>query len=281
MIQRPYLRPLIFLVTAFLSATLADEGAESLPKKDFVVLAMREMRVVSSLLEDQRRVQGTYPAADGEFHPLREVLTPGVGGRAPLTVNDVWGHPIWYRANSDTHQLISYGPDGIPDEDYAQQRLHSGRYAPIVEPPVPTGDLVLIGGRFVRRPFSGRFREMATINAINAIFIAAASFAVDYNHYPGSTSSFSPVTELIPELVPVYLAELPTLDGWGRPLLYSNVHGSLWLVSLGEDGQPDHQYYPELTCGLQLFGEGPSGDDGGDAVQACGEFRYWPRGSEP
>ncbi|MGH9867329.1 MAG: type II secretion system protein GspG [Candidatus Polarisedimenticolia bacterium] len=281
MIQRRIVLSLLLLVTAVPRARCVDEGTQTQPRKDLVALAMREMRVVSALLEDQRRVQGSYPVPDGEFHPLREALTPGVVGRVAVTGKDVWGHPIWYRANSETHQLISYGSDGIRDEDYAQQRLYSGRRAAIVDSLDPTGDLVLTGGRFLRRPFAGRAREMATINSINAIYQAAASYAVDYNRYPGSASAFSPVTELIPELVPIYISDLPTLDAWGRPFLYSNLHGALWLVSFGEDGQPDHAYYPDLPCGLEQFGEGPAVMEGGDVVQTCGVFDRWPRGTEP
>ncbi len=238
---------------------------------------MREMRIVSTILEDQRRIMGTYPAADGRFHRLRDVLEPGAAGRGSLTFKDVWGHPIWYRANAEIHQLISYGSDGVPDENYAAQRLHAWPHAPIVESPVP-GDLVLLGGRFVRRPFTGVAREMASINAI---FSAAASYAVDYGAYPGAASTFSPVTELITDLVPIYIEDLPALDGWGRPILYANVRGSLWLISFGEDGLPDREYYPDLTCGLAYYGEGSSIEAGGDVVQACGVLRHWPRGAEP
>jgi hypothetical protein len=122
---------------------------------------------------------------------------------------------------------------------------------------------------------------MATINSINAIYQAAASYAVDYNRYPGSASAFSPVTELIPELVPIYIPDLPTVDGWGRPLLYSNIRGMLHLVSFGEDGQPDRQYYPDTACGIDYPGDGPSSKEGGDTVQACGIITNWPRGTEP
>ncbi|HKY31012.1 MAG TPA: type II secretion system protein GspG [Candidatus Polarisedimenticolia bacterium] len=279
--QRGIVHPLFLLVTSFLSCAIADEGIASPPKKDLVALTMREMRIVSSFLEGQRRELGTYPAADGMLHPLREVLTFGVAGRAPLSTKDFWGHPVWYRANSETHQLISYGSDGVPDEDYAQQRLYPSRYLHIVESPGPTGDLVLIGGRFVRRPFLGRSREMETINSINAIYRAAASYAVDYNRYPGTASAFSPVTDLLPDLVPIYSQELPTLDGWGRPLLYSNSRGALFLVSYGEDGQPDHDYYPDLACGLEYFGVGAPFKEGGDVVQTCGVLVRWPLGTEP
>jgi len=281
MTRRRIVESLILIFTTLPGAFFAEEGAQAPIKKDPAALVMREMRVASAVLDDQRRIQGSYPVADGEFHPLRAVLTPGSVGRAPLSVNDIWGHPIWYRANSVTYQLISYGSDGMADEDYAKQGLYSGKYAPVVESPVPAGDLVLIGGRFVRRPFAGRDREMATINSINAIYFASVIYAVDYNRYPGSTSSFSPVTELIQELVPIYISDLPTLDGWGRPLLYSNIRGALWLVSFGENGQPDHRYSHDTPCGLEQFGGGPPVKEGDDVIQTCGVFDHWPRGTEP
>jgi len=277
MIKRRIVQCLLFLSTLCPLSLFADECIKSSSKKD-PALAMREMRILSMILEDQRRLLGVYPAADGEFHRLRDVLEPGAAGRVTLIFKDVWGHPIWYRANAEVHQLVSYGSDGIPDEDYAAQRLHAWPHAPIVESPTSGGDLVLLGGRFVRRPFAGLAREMATINAINAIFAAAAPYAVDYYHYPGSASSFSSVTELIPEMVPVYIQDLPALDGWGRQILYANVRGSFWLVSFGEDGLPDRQYLLDLPCGLE---DGPSIEPGGDVVQTCGVLRHWPRGTEP
>jgi hypothetical protein len=242
---------------------------------------MTRMRIFSTVLADYQRVAGTYPLADGRLHPLRDALGPGLHDAVPDQAVDAWGHLIWYRANGQLHQLISYGADGRRDKDHAGEPLYSSRSQPIVDAPEPTNDLVLIGGRFVRRPFGGRDREFRTINAINAIFNASAEFAVDNNRYPGSASDFTPVSELSADLVPHYIQDLPTQDGWGRPILYTNMPSTFLLASFGEDGKPDHTYYPDLVCGLELADEGPSSEEGGDILQACGWFAHWPRGTEP
>lgn len=119
---------------------------------DPVVQTMTRMRVFSTLLADHQRVRGTYPLADGRLHPLRDALGTGLNGAGPYEAVDAWGRPIWYRASDASslgygalHQLISYGADGEPDEDYAGEPLHSGRFQPILDALEPSNDLVLIG----------------------------------------------------------------------------------------------------------------------------------------
>jgi hypothetical protein len=239
------------------------------------------MRVASTLLVDERRNAGIYPLADSRLHSLRDGLGPRFGEPSPNELRDAWGHPIWYRSNGEVHQLISYGADGQSDENYPAQRLNSGRFQVIVDAADPSNDLVLKEGRFVRRPFGMRAREFRTINSINAIFIASASFAVDNNRYPGNATVLTPVSTLATDLVPIYIQELPELDGWGRPILYSNNGAIFLLASFGEDGIQDQIHYPDLLCGLELFYERTSHEVGGDVVQACGRFAHWPRGTEP
>ena len=236
--------------------------------------------MASTLLEDERRTAGSYPLADGILHPLREVFASGPGKPGPDDALDAWGRTLWYRANPYVQELISYGADGKADSEYGAERLYSGRHQEIVDSPDPRNDLVMKNGRFVRRPFGNRSREFTTINAINAIFNASASFAVDNNRYPGIAITFEAVSALMPELVPIYIHDLPTLDGWGRPILYSNNGATFVLASFGEDGVQDQVYYPDLVCGLEGE-EGPSPGEGGDVVQACGRFAHWPRGTEP
>ena len=177
-------------------------------------------------------------------------------------------------------RVNSYGADGSADLNYDNQILYAGRYQPIVDAPDPRNDLVLIDGRFVRRPFGSRNPEFETINAINAIFIASGSFAVDNNRYPGNAPEFRPVSELAAELEPNYIPELPLNDGWGRPLLYSSLPGAFVLASYGENGIPEVAYYTDLPCNLLSFGELRI-EDGADIVQTCGVFVNWPRGTEP
>ena len=247
---------------------------------DPVAETMTRMRVASTLLVDERRMTGTYPLADGKLYPLRDIFASSPGAPRPNDALDAWGHTLWYRADRWVHQLISYGVDGKADQDYEAERLYSGQFQVIVDAPDPRNDLVLKDGRFVRRPFGSRAPEFVTINAINAIFIASASFAIDNNRYPGHATTFEPVSALAADLVPIYIRDLPTQDGWGGPILYSNNGAPFVLASFGEDGVQDHTYYLDLVCGL--WGEeGPSPEEGGDIVQACGRFVNWPRGTEP
>lgn len=269
---------ILLATTAFSSDVMQKPVSQVLG--DPTTQTMTAMRLLSTFLVDQRRRDGEFRLADGKLHPAGDVLGPQLAVQAPILTLDGWGHPLWYRAGRAVHEVISYGADGRADQNYDSQKLYAGRYQPIVDTPDARNDLILIDGRFVRRPFGPRIREFATINAINVIFIASASFAVDNNHYPGSAREFRPVSELAAELVPVYIPELPLNDGWGRPLMYSSIPGSFMLASFGENGVPEVTYYTDLPCNLLGFGEGTI-QDGGDVVQACGDFVNWPRGTEP
>jgi len=272
---------LISLATTTSFASGETPRAISAVPDDPVAQTMTRMRILSTLLIDQQRRDGGFPLADGRLHRAQDALGSEPGVRAARPVRDGWGHPIWYRAIGGAHQLISYGADGIPDQTYENQNLYLGRFRPIIEAPDPRSDLVLIDGRFVRRPFGSRSREFETINAINAIFLAAASFAVDSNRYPGNAAEFRPVSELAAELAPIYIPEIPLNDGWGRPLVYASRPGAFVLASFGENGVPEVAYYTDLPCNLQAFGGEVTTDEGGDVVQVCGVFANWPRGTEP
>jgi len=275
------------IATVLITSAMATSFAPGEPPRtiafttsDPVAQTMTTMRMVSTLLVDQQRREGGYPLADGGLHRVQDVLGPQPGTQTAKLTRDGWGHPLWYRAGLATHELISYGADGSADLNYDHQGLYAGRYQRIVDAPDPRNDLVLIDGRFVRRPFGLRTREFETINSINAIFIASASFAVDNNGYPGNAAEFRPVSELAAELAPIYIPELPMNDGWGRPLLYSSRPGAFVLASYGENGAPEVAYYTDLPCNLLTFGELRI-EEGADVVQTCGVFVNWPRGTEP
>lgn len=252
------------------------------PVDDRVQRTMTTMRLIGTQIEDIHRNTGALPAADGELRPVGVVLgsDPEAAARR-AAYSDGWGRPFRYRANAQTYQVISYGSDGRPDRSHSNQRLLPGRFAEVLDASTVSADLVLVDGRFTQRPFGSRTAEFETINAINRLFMAAASFAVDNNRYPGSTTGFVPVSELAADLVPVYMQDFPTHDGWGRPLQYFAGASSFVLASFGADGQPDRTYYPDLVCGMPLYEEGPSRTDGGDVMQFCGRFAYWPKGTEP
>jgi hypothetical protein len=247
---------------------------------DPVGSTMTAMRLASTLLEDVNRRTGAFPLADARVHLVREALA-AAGRPEPAGVGlDAWGHPLWYRAYRTVHEVISYGADGTGDVDYITEGLYPGQYRPIVDASDPRSDLVLVDGRFIKRPFGDRAPEFATINAMNVIFTAALSYSVDWNRYPGNATSLAPVDGLASELTPLYIQDLPRLDGWGRPLMYASSGFNFWLVSFGADGRSDG-FFPDGVCGLTWPNEGPASDDNGDAIMSCGRYVYWPRGVEP
>ena len=247
---------------------------------DPVTLTMTTMRMLSAVLVDHQRREGEFPLADGKLHRVQDALDPRPGTPIAKLTRDGWNRPMWYRAGLGMHALISFGADGRADQDYENYNLYPGRYQPVVDASDPRSDLVLVDGRFVRRPFGSRTSEFETINAINVIYIASASFAVDNNRYPGNSAGFRPVSELTAELIPTYVANLPLNDGWGRPLLYASQPGSFVLASYGENGVPEVAFFSGLPCNLMMFGPATI-EEGGDVVQACGVFVNWPRGTEP
>lgn len=251
------------------------------PRLDAVAVSMTKMRLASTLVTETWHRTGAYPLADGDLH----LLADAVRGE-PLGLNrgawlDGWGRPLRYRALRGVHQVVSYGSDGVADTDYGSSLLYAGRWWQVTDAAEAGADLVLVDGRFVKRPFGDKRREFETVNAINAIYLASASFAVDNNRFPGDSGALVPVAALEADLVPVYMQELPKLDGWGRPLLYSNATQRFQLASYGEDGAPDIFWYDQMTCDHGWWDPGPSPGDGGDIVQMCGEWAYWSRGVEP
>lgn len=266
-----------------LAATTWSVPAREVRNSDPVAESMFAMRQVASALDAYRAYSAALPLADGSVRPLSSVvrLLPRTAQHT-LPELDGWRRPTQYRALRLNYELISFGADGRPERDYGQESMPYGsRFLEIVEAADPANDLVLIDARFVRRPFGGRGREFQTINAINKIFMASASFAVDNNRYPGDSSTWFPITALRGDLVPTYIADLPETDGWGRPIVYANVDGRIAFASFGSDGSPDTGYAFDLPCGVAALDGQPSPSPGADVVQICGDLIVWPAGTEP
>jgi type II secretory pathway pseudopilin PulG len=257
-------------------------AAEQRAREDNVAETMLTMRTAGTVIDVYRQEFGSYPGADGQLRPLKEAFRAEPPRyRKIINDKDAWGQPLFYRANSRSYVLISFGADRAAEQDYEGNPIIPGRTAQIIDAAEPTQDLVMADGRFVQRPFGDMGPAFDTINAMNRVFVAAASFAVDNNRYPGDASTFVPVVEIASDLIPAYTSEVPSHDGWGRPILYFNNGSSFVLASFGPDGEPDRPYYPDLACGLMSFDATPSIESDADVVQANGEFVYWPRGVEP
>lgn len=284
MTTRSLLIALTLAVSVLAAAGVA--GMPSIATNDRVATTMSTMRLAAFSIEAYQREHGALPAADGQLKPFAELLAtlqPSVALRSAAV--DAWGHAILYRSNANiyatTYQLISLGADGIADTDYSNDPPYPSRTQPIRETANVNSDLILVDGRFTQRPFGSLKPAFLTVNAMNSIFLACESYAVDNNQYPGTGPGLVPVTALKQHLVPIYLASLPDADGWGRPLLASSDRTAVTLVSYGADGILDTNYSLTGLCGLIGNGAGPSAAPGADIIQACGDFTHWVAGTEP
>jgi hypothetical protein len=247
---------------------------------DPVSETMVRMRLAATVVESWHLEHGAYPFADEKLRPLPAVVRSLTHSSLRTIEHDAWGSPLLYRANERAYEIISLGTDRRLSEDHSTRPLHNRSVAPIEDTTVEEDDLIFADGRFVQRPFGDRRPAFVTINAMNAIFGAAAAFAIDNNRYPGDGYQFAPVAELASALVPVYLQDMPTDDGWGRPLLYTRYGGAFILASFGSDGVQDRTYYPDLPCGLLRFDESVSAASGADLIQVCGRWLFRPSGTE-
>ena len=86
-----------------------------------------------------------------------------------------------------------------------------------------------------------RGRQKRTMADIRAIATAIEAYSVDLSYYPSNVTSLTPVSgSLQTHVVPLYLATLPGVDGWGRDIFFqSDAGGSEFtLRSYGKEGAP-------------------------------------------
>ncbi|MFQ5694250.1 MAG: type II secretion system protein GspG, partial [Nitrospinota bacterium] len=111
-----------------------------------------------------------------------------------------------------------------------------------------------------------RGRQARTMADIRTIATAVEAYAGDHNRYPPNILSPSPVgsagARLQSYLVPIYIREVPAVDGWGNPIYYeSDEQGMEYRIfSYGKDGQPSSG------------GEGPQAGFDGDIILRNGVF---------
>ncbi len=128
-----------------------------------------------------------------------------------------------------------------------------------------------------------RARQRRTMCDMRVLGAALESYAADHNVYPSASAascvpgvSFPPVEPLKPGafsgLVPTYIAQPPSRDGWGRLFGYTlDSTGAFYLIqSRGEDGGD----FEKLLCG-------PMSDFNDDIAYSNGNFVQWPSGGVP
>jgi general secretion pathway protein G len=110
-----------------------------------------------------------------------------------------------------------------------------------------------------------RGRQKRSMADMRSVSTAIEAYAVDNGEYPSSLTS---IEELEPYVVPIYLRQLPRVDGWETPFqLWTSEDGMAYqIVSLGKDGKQGAQ------------NGGPTESFNDDIVYRNGTFRQWPDG---
>jgi general secretion pathway protein G len=116
-----------------------------------------------------------------------------------------------------------------------------------------------------------RGKQKRTMSDMRSIGTAVESYAVDFNAYPGDTD----INALEPHLEPVYIKEMPKLDGWKNELEYVgwNINSSGFalgytVASKGKDG----------AAGPRTGGPTTGFND--DIVFVNGQFFQYPEGQQ-
>jgi len=87
-----------------------------------------------------------------------------------------------------------------------------------------------------------RGKTRRTLTDIEAIANACEGFSADSRGYPGPTNGWVPVDKIATYLEPVYIAQMPRMDGWENPILYWSDGGTYRIVSTGRDGRIDRDW---------------------------------------
>jgi general secretion pathway protein G len=112
-------------------------------------------------------------------------------------------------------------------------------------------------------------RTMADIRSIGTVM---ESYAIDNNSYP-ATEGWQPVSALKDQVQPVYIRQLPLVDGWENSILVLSDGENYTIVSQGKDGALDGDWAGEIDAG-------PTTAFNHDIVFQDGQFRKWPEGTQ-
>jgi len=216
-----------------------------------------------------------YPGTQGTLitgAELAESLSSPFAERIPRS--DAWGNPIFYATNGRAFAILSYGPDGEPDEDY--DFANDGeiwKRSRSQEMPRTSGDDLFI----VELSLMHVDMEKRALSDLRTIGTAIEGFVADNGHYPGPTSNIVEVEHVRLDLEPAYIRDLPLFDPWGNPILFWSDGKKYFVLSRGSDGLEDHDYSGPLDPETHRETTEPSED----IVFADGRFVQLPKGFSP
>jgi general secretion pathway protein G len=119
-----------------------------------------------------------------------------------------------------------------------------------------------------------RGKQKRTMADIRSAATAMEAYAVDNNAYPGPTDGWVPLAELTEWLSPIYIRQLPDVDGWGNTMLAWSDGEHYRIVSPGKDGELERDWSGDLGDGAatSLYTA--------DIVFFDGQFIAWPEGPQ-
>jgi len=110
-------------------------------------------------------------------------------------------------------------------------------------------------------------RTMADMRTIGT---SIEGFAIDNERYPEPTDGWVGIEVLVQDLEPVYVAELPKVDGWGNPYRFWSDGVKYRIVSSGKDGVTTRDWRGDIE-------EQPIDMDDDDLVFGDGMFYVYPQ----
>ena len=123
-----------------------------------------------------------------------------------------------------------------------------------------------------------RSKQKRTMADMRSLATAVEAYGTDNNGYPQATS----IDALRPMITPKYIETVPTIDGWGHPLMYfcyemkeGRCTGYV-IGSAAKDGMFEHSEPREYV-------ESPAGattNFNADLIYANGQFIQYPEGNQ-
>jgi len=214
-----------------------------------------------------RALPGGCPAAGQGVVELAAVLQDA-DFPAPETVTlDGWGNPVMAWCEGQEWAVISRGSDG----------LLADAYQGLPEVADSRDDFVLIDDqRFHAPPHIVRLeqagKQKRTMADMRSVATALEAYKIDNDAIPGApTGSFVPVETIRRTVEPIYIRQLPLVDGWGNTIWFWTDGNSYRIVSAGRDGILQHDW-------ATTEGAGATASFDGDIVFGDGQFQQWPEG---
>ena len=117
-------------------------------------------------------------------------------------------------------------------------------------------------------------KQKRTMADMRSVATAFEAYRIDNDALPGApTDGFVPVETVRDQVQPIYIRQLPLVDGWGNTIWIWTDGASYRIVSAGRDGIVQHDW-------VTTPGAGGTTSFDSDIVFGDGQFTQWPEGEQ-